>query len=116
MKITIFAIYTPWETLEKFRFMLPYFPLYKRSNWVISDFRVCDSSTRDSLHRTCCVHMYGCELWDLNYLLTYLMLLQPSGTSPLWADHVLLDISCGVSGRLHDNGISLFINTTSVLS
>ena len=24
----------------------------QRSNWVISDFRVCDSSTLDSLHRT----------------------------------------------------------------
>ena len=27
--------------------------LYKRSNWIISDFRVCDSSTLDSLHRVC---------------------------------------------------------------
>ena len=44
------------------------------------------------------------------------MLLQPSGTSPLWADHILVDISFGVSGRLHDTGISLFINTTSVIS
>ena len=40
--------------------------LYKRSNWIISDFRVCDSSTLDSLHRTYCMHMYGCELWDPN--------------------------------------------------
>ena len=40
--------------------------LYKRSNWIISDFRACDSSTLDSLHRTYCMHMYGCELWDLN--------------------------------------------------
>ena len=40
--------------------------LYKRSNWIISDFRVCDSSTLDSLHRTYCMHMYGCELWNLN--------------------------------------------------
>ena len=39
---------------------------YQRSNWVNSDFRVCDSSTLDSLHRTYCMHMYGCELWDLN--------------------------------------------------
>ena len=30
--------------------------LYKRSNWVISAFRVCDSSTLDSLHRTYCMH------------------------------------------------------------
>ena len=40
--------------------------LYKRSNWIISDFRVCDSRTLDSLHRTYCMHMYGCEYWDLN--------------------------------------------------
>ena len=26
-KITIFAIYTPWETLEKFCFTLPHFSL-----------------------------------------------------------------------------------------
>ena len=38
--------------------------LYKRSNWIVSDFRVCDSSTLDSLHRTYCMHR--CELWDLN--------------------------------------------------
>ena len=44
------------------------------------------------------------------------MLLQPSGTSPLWADHILLDISCGVSGHLQDTGIYLFVNTTSVIS
>ena len=30
IKITIFAIYTPWETLEKFRFTLPHFPLLLR--------------------------------------------------------------------------------------
>ena len=40
--------------------------LYQRSNSVISDFRVCDSNALDSLHRTYCMHMYGCELWDLN--------------------------------------------------
>ena len=42
------------------------YDLYQRNNWVISDFRVCDSNTLDSLHRTYCMHMYGCELWDLN--------------------------------------------------
>ena len=42
------------------------YDLYQRSNWVISDFRVCDSSTLDSLHQTYCMHMYGCELLDLN--------------------------------------------------
>ena len=40
--------------------------LYQRSNRVISDFRVCESNALDSLHRTYCMHMYGCELWDLN--------------------------------------------------
>ena len=40
--------------------------LYQRSNRVISDFRVCDSNALDSLYRTYCMHMYGCELWDLN--------------------------------------------------
>ena len=29
------------------------YDLYQRSNRIISDFRVCDSSTLDSLHRTC---------------------------------------------------------------
>ena len=48
------------ETLQKT------FVIYKRSNWIIGDFRVCDSSTLDSLHRTYCMHMYGCELWDLS--------------------------------------------------
>ena len=36
--------------------------LYQRSNRVISDFRACDSNALDSLHRTYCMHMYGCEL------------------------------------------------------
>ena len=40
--------------------------LYQKSNRVISDFRVCDSNTLDSLHRTYWMHLYGCELWDLN--------------------------------------------------
>ena len=40
--------------------------LYQRSNRVISDFRVCDSNALDSLHRTYGMHMYSCELWDLN--------------------------------------------------
>jgi len=40
--------------------------LYQRSNWLISDFRSCDSITLDSLHMTFCMHMYGCELWNLN--------------------------------------------------
>ena len=42
------------------------YDLFQRSKWVISDFRVCGSNILDSLHRTYCMHMYGCELWDLN--------------------------------------------------
>ena len=41
--------------------------LYQRSNLLISDFRVCDSQTLDCLHKTYCMHMYGFELWNLNY-------------------------------------------------
>ena len=40
--------------------------LYQRSNNVISDFNVCDSVTLDALPQTYCMHMYGCELWNLN--------------------------------------------------
>ena len=40
--------------------------LYQRSNNVISDFNACDSVTLDALHQTYCMHMYGCELWNLN--------------------------------------------------
>ena len=43
------------------------YDLYQRSNRVSSNFRVCNSSSLDSLHRTCCMHMYGSELWDLNW-------------------------------------------------
>ena len=44
------------------------YDLYQLSNIkVISDFRVCDSSTLDSQHITYCMHMYKSELWDLHY-------------------------------------------------
>ena len=39
---------------------------YQRSNSVISDFSICDSETLDKVHSTFCMHMYGCELWNLN--------------------------------------------------
>ena len=44
--------------------------LYQRSNLIISQFRSCDSETLDRLHKTYCMHMYGCELWNLscNYI------------------------------------------------
>ena len=38
---------------------------YQRSNSVISDFGICDSETLDKIHSTFCMHMYGCELWNL---------------------------------------------------
>ena len=38
----------------------------KVCNLLISDFRVCDSITLDSLHKRYCMHMYGSELWNLN--------------------------------------------------
>ena len=40
---------------------------YQRSHAIINDFRVifCNSVTLDALHRTYCMHMYGCELWNL---------------------------------------------------
>ena len=40
--------------------------LYQCSNSVINDFNVCDSVSLDSLHQTYCMHMYGCELWNLS--------------------------------------------------
>ena len=39
---------------------------YQRSHGVVNDFRSCDSYTLDCLHRTYCMHMYSCELWNLN--------------------------------------------------
>ena len=40
--------------------------LYQRSNLLISQFRPYNSETLDRLHMTYCMHMYGCELWNLN--------------------------------------------------
>ena len=43
------------------------------SNLLITQFRSCDSETLDRLHKTYCMHMYGCELWNLscNYINGY---------------------------------------------
>ena len=38
----------------------------KGSNSVISDFSICDSETLDKVYSTFCMHMYDCELWNLN--------------------------------------------------
>ena len=35
--------------------------LYQRSDGV-NEFRACDCITLDNLHRTYCIHTYGCEL------------------------------------------------------
>ena len=40
--------------------------LYQRSNLLISQFRLCNSETLERLHMTYCMHMYDCELWNLN--------------------------------------------------
>ena len=48
--------------------MLPYCVLPDLSqchNSIITEFHACDSETLDSLHSTFCMHMYGCELWNL---------------------------------------------------
>ena len=40
--------------------------LYQRSNSTISNFNACNSDTLDRLHASFCMHMYGCELWNLS--------------------------------------------------
>ena len=40
--------------------------LYQRRNSTISDFNACNSDTLDRLHSSFCMHMYGCELWNLS--------------------------------------------------
>ena len=41
--------------------------LYQRSNLLISQFRPCCSEPDfDNLHMIYCMHMYGCELWNVN--------------------------------------------------
>ena len=40
--------------------------LYQRNNSTISDFNACNSNTLDRLHSSFCMHMYGCELWNLS--------------------------------------------------
>ena len=39
---------------------------YHRSHGLINEFRACDCITLDNLHRTYCMHMYDCELRNLN--------------------------------------------------
>ena len=38
---------------------------YQRSNSAISDFGICDSEILDKIHSTFCMHMYGCQLWNI---------------------------------------------------
>ena len=40
--------------------------LYQGSNSTISDFNACNSDTLDRLHSSFCMHMHGCELWNLS--------------------------------------------------
>ena len=39
---------------------------YQWSNSFINDVSICDSEILDKVHSTFCLHMYGCELWNLN--------------------------------------------------
>ena len=39
--------------------------LYQRSNSIIAEFQACDSEILDSLHSKFCMHICGCELWNL---------------------------------------------------
>ena len=39
---------------------------YQRGHGLINEFRTCHCITLGNLHRTYCMHMYGCELWNLN--------------------------------------------------
>ena len=39
---------------------------YQISHGLINEFRACDCITLDNLHITYSMHMYGCELWNLN--------------------------------------------------
>ena len=39
---------------------------YQKSHGLINEFLACDCITLDNLHRTYCMHMYSCELWNLN--------------------------------------------------
>ena len=40
--------------------------LYQRSNCTNSDVNACNSDTLNRLHASFCMHMYGCELWNLS--------------------------------------------------
>ena len=42
-----------------------YVIFYQRNNSVISDC-IRDSESLDKIHFTFCMHMYGCELWNLS--------------------------------------------------
>ena len=39
---------------------------YQKSNSAISVFSICKSEAFDKMHSTFCMHMYGCDLWNLN--------------------------------------------------
>ena len=36
------------------------------TQYTISDFNACNSDTLDRLHSSFCMHMYGCEHWNLS--------------------------------------------------
>ena len=42
------------------------YDFYQRSHGLINEFRAFHCITLANLHRTYCMYMYGCELWNLN--------------------------------------------------
>ena len=90
--------------------------LYQRSNLLISDFRVCDCITLDSLFNTYCMHMYGCELWDLSckyideFKVAWRKIKRRVWRLPAQAHNTIVrDLTCDVDHQL-DNRMLKFIH------
>ena len=39
--------------------------VFCKTNAILCDFGCCDSSTLVNIHRTCCMDLYDCELWNI---------------------------------------------------
>ena len=90
--------------------------LYQRSNLLISDFRVCDCITLDSLLNTYCMHMYGCELWDISckyideFKVAWRKIKRRVWRLPAQAHNTIVrDLTCDVDHQL-DNRMLKFIH------
>ena len=73
---------------------------------MISQFRSCDSETLDRLHKTYCIHIYGCELWNLscNYINGYKVAWRKNKRR-IW----------NASPRTHNNFVSIVTNNIDAL-